>query len=187
MRSDATPCRNSYMHNQNTHTRKHEMPYRTRLEAEALRDSLLVVAGRLDASLGGPGFQEIALPRRSVYFMSVRTGAKSGFASIFDAPDCGAIVEKRSVSTVAPQALFFLNDPFSTDHARELARRVKEEYPTSGIEAWIQSAYRLVFGRSATGEEVGIGLELLRGTDVAARLERYCQLLICSNEFVYLD
>ena len=44
--------------------------------------------------------------------MSVRTGAKAAeFGPLFDAPDCGAVVERRNVSTVAPQALFLLNDP----------------------------------------------------------------------------
>ena len=116
-----------------------------------------------------------------------RTGAKSGFASVFDAPDSGAIVEKRSVSTVAPQALFLLNDPFSSDQASALARRVASESPAYDPEEQIRAVYRLVFGRPPTGEEVAIGQELLQGAGQAERLERYCQLLLCANEFVYVD
>src|ERR1700719_4134441 len=91
---------------------------RRRLEAEALRDSLLAVAGRLDSTPGGPGFQDVVMPRRSLYLMSVRTGAKSAeFGPLFDAPDCSAIVERRTESIVAPQALFLMNDPLVTELA----------------------------------------------------------------------
>ncbi len=160
---------------------------RARLDAESLRDSLLVVSGRLDTSCGGVGSQDVALPRRSLYLMTVRTGTKSGFASVFDAPDGGAVVEKRSVSTVAPQALFLLNDPFSIEQAVALARRVAREFPASKPDQRIRAAYRLVFGRPPTGEEAAIGRELIQGGDESERLERYCQLLLCANEFVYLD
>ena len=160
---------------------------RTRLDAESLRDSLLFVAGRLDRSRGGMGFQEVSLPRRSIYLMSVRTGSKSGFASVFDSPDSGAVVEKRSVSTVAPQALFLLNDPFSSELAGALGKRVARESPASATEDQIRAAYRLVFGRPPTGEEVAIGRELLQGEGEAERLDRYCQILLCANEFVYVD
>jgi hypothetical protein len=160
---------------------------RTRLDAESIRDSLLFVAGRLESTRGGPGFQDVALPRRSLYLMSVRTGAKSGFASVFDAPDCGAIVEKRSASTVAPQALFLLNDPFTSEQASALARRVAVQSPTTEPAEQIRVAYRLVFGRPPSSEELTIGGELLQALGAADPLERYCQLLLCANEFVYVD
>jgi len=160
---------------------------RARLDAESLRDSLLFVAGRLDTSRGGPGFQDVASPRRTLYLMSVRTGTKSGFASVFDAPDCGAVVERRSVSTVAPQALFFLNDPFSGEQAGALARRVTREASTSDVADQIRAAYRLVFGRPPTGEELTIGRQLLTDAGQPERLERYCQILLSANEFIYVD
>ena len=50
---------------------------RRRLEAEAIRDSLLAVAGRLDLRTGGPAFADMAVPRRTLYLMSVRTGANA--------------------------------------------------------------------------------------------------------------
>ncbi len=50
---------------------------RRRLDAEAIRDSLLAVAGRLDARRGGPAFAELAVPRRTLYLISVRTGPSS--------------------------------------------------------------------------------------------------------------
>jgi hypothetical protein len=160
---------------------------RARLDAESLRDSLLLVAGRLNMSRGGPAFPDVAVPRRTLYMMSVRTGTKSGFASVFDAPDCGVVVEKRSVSTVAPQALFFLNDPFASEQASALAKRLIRETSSPEVEAQIRTAYRLIFGRAPTPDEFAIGRDLLADSDQAERLERYCQLLLGANEFIYID
>ncbi len=160
---------------------------RISLDAESFRDSMLVMAGRLDTVRGGVGFQDVALPRRSLYLMSVRTGTKSGFASVFDGPDSSAIVEKRNVSTVAPQALFLLNDPFTIDQARLLARRVTHESASSQPSEQIRGVYRLLFGRLPTAEEDAIGRSLLAGAGPADPLERFCQMLLCSNEFFYVD
>ena len=160
---------------------------RISLDAESFRDSMLVVAGRLDKVRGGVGFQDVTLPRRSLYLMSVRTGTKSGFASVFDGPDSSAIVEKRNVSTVAPQALFLLNDPFTIDQARLLARRVTQESASSDPSEQIRGVYRLLFGRLPTSEEDAIGRSLLGGAGPADPLERFCQMLLCSNEFFYVD
>ncbi len=97
---------------------------RRRLEAEAIRDSLFAVAGRLDATPGGPAFTDPAVPRRTLYLFSARTGANtSDFGRLFDRADPGSIVAQRGQSVVAPQALFFLNDPLVSDLARSLAAR----------------------------------------------------------------
>jgi len=160
---------------------------RKSLDAEELRDSLLMVAGGLDRHAGGPGFQDITLKRRSLYLMSVRTGAKSSFASVFDGPDCTAVVEKRTVSTVAPQALFLLNDPFTHEQARRLARRIEQSSGKRDPETNLRAAYRWVLSRAPTNQELAIGGELLRATDPQDSLERFCQLLLCTNEFFYLD
>ena len=80
--------------------------------------------------LRGPAFTDVATPRRSLYLMSVRTGAKAAdFGPLFDGPDCSAIVERRKQSTVAPQALFLMNDPFVLDLAAALAERIAREIP----------------------------------------------------------
>ncbi|HEY3789147.1 MAG TPA: DUF1553 domain-containing protein, partial [Urbifossiella sp.] len=86
---------------------------RRRLDAEAIRDSLLAVSGQLDLARGGPAFTDLAVPRRTLYLMSARTGANtSDFGRLFDRADPSLIVAQRGQSIVAPQALFFLNDPF---------------------------------------------------------------------------
>ncbi|HEY4263187.1 MAG TPA: DUF1553 domain-containing protein, partial [Schlesneria sp.] len=100
---------------------------RRRIEAESLRDSLLAVAGRLDATRGGPGFQDITLPRRSLYLMAVRTGTKADFGPLFDVADCTGIVERRFESIVAPQALFLMNDPFVIELSGALSQRIKHD------------------------------------------------------------
>jgi hypothetical protein len=160
---------------------------RRRLDAEAIRDSLLAVAGRLDLAPGGPAFQDLGVPRRTLYLMSVRTGEKaSGFGSLFDRPDPGAIVEQRGVSTAVPQALFFLNDPFVAAQAQALAARVARTAPAAGGEAGkVRTLYDMTLGRPPTREELDLGLQMLAGT--AHPWERYCQLLLCTNEFLFVE
>jgi hypothetical protein len=161
---------------------------RRRLEAEAIRDSLLAVAGRLDAAPGGPGFLDVSVPRRTLYLMSVRTGAKAAvFGSLFDAPDCGAIVERRGLSTVAPQALFLMNDPFVIELAGALARRVVSEAPGVGDVERIGRLYQIALGRPATGAEIEVGLQLLADQGTQDAWARYCHVVLCTNEFVYVD
>ncbi len=161
---------------------------RRRLEAEAIRDSMLAVAGRLDPTPGGPAFQDASVPRRTLYLMSVRTGSAAGaLRSLLDAPDCSAIAEKRVVSTVAPQALFFLNDAFVWEQARALAARVAREAPDEAPAARIRRLYRLALGRLPAHGEMAVGLEMISGPDPARGLERYCHVLLCTNEFIYVD
>ncbi len=159
---------------------------RRRLEAEAIRDSLLAVAGRLDYSMGGPAFQGLAVPRRTNYLMSARTGANtSDFGALFDRADPTSIVEKRSASTVAPQALFFLNDPFVVEQAKALAERLARE--AGGPEEAIRRLYAIVFGRPPTRAEEAVGLRLLAPVAGVRPLERYCHVVLCTNEFLYVE
>jgi hypothetical protein len=157
-----------------------------RLEAEELRDALLVAAGRLDRTAGGPAFADLAMPRRSVYLQTVRSD-RTGFRFLFDAPDPENSVDKRTVSTVAPQALFLLNNPFARDQARALAKRLQNVGPDN--ESRIRRAYVLLYGRPPTDAELRIGRDFLAGrsNDVAAAREEYAHLLICGNEFVFVD
>jgi hypothetical protein len=157
------------------------------LEAEAIRDSLLAVAGRLDGSRGGPPFADVAVPRRTLYLQSARTGAHtSDFGRLFDRADPGSIVAQRGQSVVAPQALFFRNDPFVSALARDLAARVAREAP-AGVEARIRRLYALALGRPPTQAELDLALQLLAPVAGADPWERYCHLILCTNEFVYVD
>jgi hypothetical protein len=158
---------------------------RRRLEAESVRDSLLAVAGRLDGKLGGPAARDFATPRRTLYLFTVRSD-RSGFGPLFDSADSTAPVEKRTVSTVAPQALFLLNHPFVLDQTKALAKRVLSEGKDD--KARIERIYVLLYGRPPVEEERTIGVELLKRAGSGERAwEEYCQVLLCANEFLYID
>jgi hypothetical protein len=160
---------------------------RRRLEAEAIRDSLLAVAGRLDNKRGGPCFTDLAVPRRTLYLQSSRTGANtSDFGRLFDRADPGSIVAQRGQSVAAPQALFFLNDKFVSTLAHDLASRVVREAPP-GDKARIRYLYAVALGRPPTWRELDLGVELLAPTEGTDSLERYCQLIFCTNEFLFID
>jgi hypothetical protein len=162
---------------------------RRRLEAEEIRDSLLAVTGRLDWTMRGRASQDFNLPRRTLYLMTVRSD-RSSFRELFDAADPTAIADRRIDSTVAPQALFLLNHPFALEQARGLGQRMLRDEPKD-MEGKIRRLYVLLFGRLPSDPEVRIGLNLLARTGKAEETERmweeYCQVLLCTNEFVYLD
>ncbi len=161
---------------------------RRKLETEALRDSLLVAAGRLDSTPGGPGFQEVALPRRSLYLMSIRTGAKTAdFGSLFDAPDCSGIVERRTESIVAPQALFLMNDPWVAELAQGLAERIERETAGGNHRERLRQLYNVALSRLPAEAEVDIGLQFFMEHPQPDAWTRYCQLVLCTNEFLFVD
>jgi hypothetical protein len=156
---------------------------RQRLEAEPFRDALLAVSGSLDEQLGGPAFRELNVPRRTLYLMTIRSD-RSNFRMLFDAADPTGIVDQRNDSTVAPQALFLMNNPFVLDRARALADRVmKEGLPDD--RAKIDWLYRLLYSRPASDREADIGMSVIRAGGES--WQRYCQVLLCANEFVYVD
>ena len=159
---------------------------RRRLEAELIRDNLLAVAGRLDRSGGGPATPHFNSPRRTVYLMTVRSD-RSGFRPLFDVADPTALVDKRTVSTVAPQALFLLNHPFVLAQTRALTGRLL----AAGTDdrKRIEAAYGLLYGRPPTARETQVGLDFLAQADGDAphRWQEYCQVLVCANEFIYVD
>jgi hypothetical protein len=168
---------------------------RRRLDAEQLRDSMLAVAGELDLAAGGPAVRDIQSPRRTLYLMSIRSD-RTSFRDLFDGADATAIVDKRNVSTVAPQALFMLNHPFVLQRAERLAKRVTAA--SGNDDARVDQLHRWLFSRPASETEQELARGLLGGWRKAAgepSLEQadalawrqYCQVLLCSNEFVFID
>lgn len=159
-----------------------------RLEAEAIRDATLYVAGRLDLAVGGPAADDLTTSRRSLYVQTARWD-RGNYAMLFDAANPDTSVEKRTVTTVAPQALFLLNHPFLQEQARHLARRLREQ-PADDDAARIAYAYRLLLSRDPRPDEVRIGQAFLGRAgrnDVETAWTEYAHLLLCSNEFVYVD
>jgi cytochrome c553 len=159
-----------------------------RLEAEAIRDSMLAAAGRLDRSMGGPAFADMKVNRRSLYLQTARWD-RSNFATLFDAANPDASEEKRNVSTVAPQSLFVLNHEFVLKQAGEFAHRLARDVPDDE-QARIQCAFQLLFARPATDDETRIAKRILNEVGKEGRAAAWRDLahvLFCSNELIYLD
>jgi hypothetical protein len=186
---------------------------RRRLEAEAVRDALLAVSGRLDRRRGGPHpFPPIASwgwtqhhpfkavypsAHRSVYLMTQRL-QRHPFLALFDGPDPNVTTDTRGSSTVPLQALYLMNDPFVREQAEGLARRVTAATPEQA--GRFALACELAWGRPPTPAETARALDYLGlySQEVAraaaapsgADLEAWTSLarvLLGSNEFIYLD
>jgi Protein of unknown function (DUF1553) len=163
---------------------------RRRLESEALRDSMLDVDGKIDLTLGGPSIRDLNTLRRTLYVTTIRSD-RATYQFLFYAADPNAIVEKRIDSTVAPQALFLMNHPFVMAQTKSLVERLMKEGPKDdrGRVEWL---YELLYGRSARKDEMKIGLRALERAREGAKdknlpWEEYCQVLLCANEFIYVD
>jgi hypothetical protein len=142
---------------------------RRRLEGEAIRDAMLVVAGRLNEQAGGPsvmpelpadlgpvpGWKASPDPaqrdRRSVYVFAKRN-LKYPLFKVFDSPDANETCSRRNVCTNAPQALTLLNNSVVLGFAKSFAERVLRE---TGRDAdkFVERAVRLALGRTPTTEE----------------------------------
>jgi Protein of unknown function (DUF1553)/Protein of unknown function (DUF1549)/Planctomycete cytochrome C len=158
-----------------------------RLEAEEIRDAMLSAAGSLDPTPGGPATADVRSARRSLYVATTRNN-RSNFSTLFDAADPELCVEKRDVSTVAPQALFFLNSPFVHAEAAALAKRLLDA--SNDESARIDRAYELLYGRPADKQEHQIGMEFLGRRKTLGAEEAwtdYAHTLLCANEFLTLD
>src|SRR5436190_767583 len=163
---------------------------RRRLESEELRDSLLMAGGKLDQSIGGPSTRDLNISRRTLYVMTVRSD-RATYQSMFDAADPVSIVEKRINSTVAPQALFLMNHPLALAQAHALAERAASvQGDDREVIRWL---YSTLYARPPNDREIEIGLRALEtvrkaeSTSLVSSREPYCQMLLCANEFIYLD
>jgi hypothetical protein len=125
-----------------------------RMEAEAVRDSLLAVSGQLDATLGGPTLSEKlgqTSHRRSLYFR-FNTEYKMAFLEPFDPASPTECYERRE-SVLPQQALALINSALALNGSRLLARRLAAEAPAP--QAFISAAFEQVLGRPPTAEERG--------------------------------
>jgi hypothetical protein len=176
---------------------------RRRLEAEAIRDSLLAVSGGLDRRAGGPhpfppmpGWDYtqhkpfIAVydnRQRSVYLMSQRI-RRHPFFGTFDGAETNMSTALRITSTTTLQALWMLNDPFVHEQARVFAARLLKERPEDGPR--IERAYALALGRPPTTEESAAAAEFVTRVrselDEAQAWESFARILFRLNEFVYV-
>jgi len=180
------------------------MPLR-RMDAEALRDSLLFVSGRLDNQPGGPpdpvsvdrDGQVSVEPtpggnwRRSIYAQYRRTEIPTLLAT-FDYPEMGPNCVSRSVSVISPQSLLLLNNRRVRELAASFADRVHRragDNPRRQIEA----AFLLALSRPPEADEMNAALDSLRDLRAASpdrpdlALETFCHTLLNSAAFLYID
>ena len=129
-----------------------------RMEAEAVRDNLLHVAGNLDQSLGGPDLDPQAglkTARRSLYFRHAKE-KRVLFLRLFDSPNVLSCY-RRSDSVMPQQALALANSSLCLEQARLLAGKLQKELPPGPLEsqnrAFVNAAFERVLGRSPTREE----------------------------------
>lgn len=168
-----------------------------RVEAEALRDAMLWVSGRLNLEMGGRGFDLFnnrggltgfkpvesfsgSGLKRMVYAHKVRREPEAVFGA-FDCPDAGQSTARRRESTTPIQALNLFNSRFTLEAADWFAARVRREAGT-GVEEQIAHAYRLAFGRQPHPEEVGMALPVVREHGLSV----LCRALFNANEFLFI-
>ena len=195
---------------------------RKRLEAEALWDALHSVAGTLTLKIGGRSFcppvegqagknwvkipvdlENRDLNRRAIYIMVQRNFGFPMFET-FDTPDPAVSCSVREVTTVPPQALFFMNNKMVVSQAKKFAQRLVRE---SGDDpaAWIRKAWRLALGRDPSQQEKLEAMDLLKsltqtelgankadslaqmGVARAEALSQLCLAIFNLSEFSYVD
>jgi hypothetical protein len=170
-----------------------------RLDAESLRDAMLVVAGEFNPQMGGPGFQDFRtftfnsqfyepidpvgfeFNRRTLYRTWVRSG-RNEFLDVFDCPDPSAAAPRRAVTTTPLQALALLNNSFTLRMAERLAARV-ERKAEGDLDAQIAYLYRLAYDRAPIPEEAAETRQHVAAHGMAA----LCRVIFNSNEFLYVD
>jgi len=168
---------------------------RRRLDVESWRDALLAVSGRLDRQLAGPStnLAEEHNSRRTVYAF-VSRHELDNMLRLFDFPDANITASTRSETTVPQQQLFVINSPFMLNQAKAFAARLQAEAGDDAT-ARITLAFELAFGRAPSEDELQLGLAYATAKDaddvpdvtLLNRWERYAQILLASNEFMYLD
>ncbi|MFD2256818.1 PSD1 and planctomycete cytochrome C domain-containing protein [Luteolibacter algae] len=168
-----------------------------RIEAEAIRDGILLASGKLDPSLGGRSFRihnvkktysqwevidnysEVTW-RRMIYQERMRRVDDQIFTA-FDFPDCGQVRDKRPVSTTPLQSLNLLNSPFVVSQSEYIAERAMKE-ADNRLEDAVLRAFELILNRKPDSEELAACTQTAKSNSLAI----VCRSLINSNEFAFL-
>jgi hypothetical protein len=175
---------------------------RHRLDAESVHDAILAVAGRLDATMGGPSVQQFSLRpgvhvtpvvdytqydwnspgscRRGVYRFVFRT-IPDPFFDALDAADASQLTAVRNESITPLQALELLNSPFVLRQSEELAQVLKKT--CDSVDEQVRRALELAYGRGVRAEEI----HALRAYAVRHGLVNLGRLIFNSNEFLFVN
>lgn len=165
---------------------------RRRLEVEAWRDAMLAASGVLSADIGGPAqdLTDVHNRRRTLY-ATVKRRELSDLLRLHDAPDATVHSPARVPTTTPLQQLFVLNSPFMQQQAAAMVRRLKTDVPRDTA-ARVRHTYLLLYSRPATEKQVKQAVDFLTGgksgaTPTDAAWEQYVQVLLGSNEFMFVD
>ncbi len=171
------------------------------LDAESIRDTILSLAGKLDLTMGGPGFQDFIIEhpehsphyeydkadvddrrthRRSVYRFLVRS-QQQPFMQTLDCADPSQSVARRQTTLTALQALTLLNSRFVVRMSEHFAARLRSE--SSLLAEQVARGFALATGRTPTAAE----REALQRYASAHGLANTCRLLLNLNETVVID
>ncbi|MDA1015707.1 MAG: DUF1553 domain-containing protein [Planctomycetota bacterium] len=164
-----------------------------RLEAEAIRDSTLAVSGQLNRTLYGPGTLDPNTKRRSIYFF-IKRSKLIPMMMLFDWPEHLVSIGARANTTIAPQALMFMNSPQGRQYADAFAKEIAQGSPQRSVAA----AYALAFGRPPLDRELQLSVAFLKQQEASyaksnpanshqLALTDFSQIVLGMNEFVYVD
>lgn len=157
-----------------------------RLDIEQWRDAILMVTGSINFEIGGkPTELSVTDNNRRTLYGLVRRRELSDILRLNDFPDPLTHSPNRSPTTTPLQQLFVLNSPFMQQQSAALVARLEREAPASD-HSKIELAHRILFSRPATEGEVELGLQFVRGSSKEA-WQQYAQVLLGSNEFLFVD
>ncbi|MEI6431719.1 MAG: DUF1553 domain-containing protein, partial [bacterium] len=178
----------------------HRMPVR-RLEAEQVRDGLLVVSGRLDSTLYGPSVHPYLMGqdgrgypptgsldgdgRRTIY-QEVRRNFPSLFLMAFDFPTPFTTIGRRTVSNVPAQSLTLMNSDFVWQQSEVWADRMLKTQKDASIETKIRFLYETAFARPPSIAERDVIQAYLNGKNDRTTWTEICHALYNAKEFIYV-
>lgn len=166
---------------------------RRRLEFESLRDSMLAVSQQLDSRMHGKpeNLFGATLSRRKTIYGVIDRQNLPGIYRVFDLPNPDQSSAKRIRTTVPQQSLFMINSPFVVAQANHLIQNVANDHESQFEK--IRQLYRTLFQREPTSLEIEVGSQYIQSAQLShtpdnlAPLVRYAQLLLCTNEFEFID
>jgi len=149
-----------------------------RMDAETLRDSLLFVAGNLDLTAGGPPSQWNEKNQRRTVYGFVSRRKLDPMLALFDFPNPNSSSEQRVVTNVPLQRLFMMNSTFVEQQSAGLVKRL-----SGGDGERVSQAYRILYGREPSPEEVQLGLTFVQKSN----WNEYARVLLNANEFEWVN
>ena len=171
-----------------------------RLEAEAIRDAILSVAGKLNEQFGGGSFVDVSIVtnngttyyepidvdgdeffRRTIYRFNPR-GGRSALLDTFDCPDPANTAPRRAVTTTPLQALSLLNNTFVLRMSDYFVQRVQKDVGDS-VETQVARAWQLAVARDPTPQEHQLSTSLVNQHGLSA----LCRGLFNTTEFVLME